>query len=169
MAALDYVIVFSYMLFALSIGLFFSKKASKDSESYFLGGRTLPWWMIGVSMVATSFASDTPLVTTEMVRIDGLQKLWWVLISVMALIVGIFLFSRLWRRANITTDAEFYELRYEGKSAAFLRGFRAFFSGVVQNLVTMGWVIFIVVPYASISSNVWPSAPADPPFSRQRL
>lgn len=142
MAAFDYVIVISYMLFAMSIGVFFSKKASKDSESYFLGGRNLPWWMIGISMAATSFASDTPLVTTEMIRIDGLQKLWWVLISVMALITGIFLFSRLWRRANIITDAEFYELRYEGKSAAFLRGFRAFFSGVIQNLLTMAWVIF---------------------------
>lgn len=142
MTALDYAIVVGYMLIALSIGFFFSKKASQSSEDYFLGGRKLPWWIIGVSMIATSFASDTPLVTTEMVRIDGLQKLWWVLISVMPLIVGIFLFSRLWRRANIITDAEFYELRYEGKSAAFLRGFRAFFSGVIQNLLTMGWVIF---------------------------
>jgi len=147
------------MLFALSIGLFFSKKASKDSESYFLGGRTLPWWMIGVSMVATSFASDTPLATTEMVRVDGLQKLWWVLISVMPLIVGIFLFSRLWRRAQIVTDAEFYELRYEGKSAAFLRGFRAFFSGVVQNLLTMGWVIFAMSTVITILTGL-PKVPS---------
>ena len=142
MTYIDYAIVIGYMLFALSVGLFFSKKASKNSESFFLGGRSLPWWAIGVSMVATSFASDTPLVTTEMVRGEGLQKLWWVLISVMPLIVGIFLFSRLWRRANIITDAQLYELRYEGRSAAFLRGFRAFFSGVVQNLLTMAWVIF---------------------------
>ena len=94
-----------------------------------------------------------------MVRIDGLQKLWWVLISVMALIVGIFLFSRLWRRADITTDAEFYELRYEGKSAAFLRGFRAFFSGVVQNLLIMGWVIFGMSTVITILTGV-PKVPA---------
>ena len=142
MTALDYGIVITYLVFALSVGLVFSKRASKDSESFFLGGRTLPWWAIGISMVATSFASDTPLVTTEMVRKDGLQELWWVLVSVMPLIVGIFLFSRLWRRANIITDAQVYELRYDGKSAALLRGFRAFFSGVIQNLLTMAWVIF---------------------------
>jgi SSS family solute:Na+ symporter len=159
MATIDYVIVVGYMLFALLVGVFLSKRASKNSESYFLGGRSLPWWMIGVSMVATSFASDTPLVTTEMVRIDGLQKLWWVLISVMALIVGIFLFSRLWRRANITTDAEFYELRYEGKSAAFLRAFRAFFSGIVQNLLTMGWVILGMSTVITILTGV-PKVPA---------
>ena len=93
-------------------------------------------------MVATSFASDTPLVVTEITRTDGLQRIWWVFVAVLALIVGIFLFSRLWRRAAIITDAEFYELRYEGKSAAFLRGFRAFFAGIVQNLLTIGWVTF---------------------------
>lgn len=138
----DYVIIVADLVFAVSIGFILSKKASKNSESYFLGSRSLPWWMITTSMITASLASDTPLVHTEMVRQGGLQKLWWVLISVMALIVGIFLFSRLWRRASITTDAEFYELRYEGNSAALLRGFRALFSGLIQNLTIMGWVIF---------------------------
>jgi Na+/proline symporter len=139
---LDYAIIACYMLFALSIGLFFSKSASKSDENYFLGGRSFPWWMIGMSMIATSFASDTPLVVTEITRQAGLQRIWWVFVAVLALIVGIFLFSRLWRRASIITDAEFYELRYEGKSAAFLRGFRAFFAGIVQNLITIAWVTF---------------------------
>jgi len=139
---LDYAIIACYMLFALSIGIFFSKRASKSAENYFLGGRSFPWWMICLSMIATSFASDTPLVVTEITRQAGLQRIWWVFVAVLTLIVGIFLFSRLWRRANIITDAEFYELRYEGKSAAFLRGFRAFFAGVVQNLITIGWVTF---------------------------
>lgn len=139
---LDYAIIACYMLFALSIGLFFSKRASKSAENYFLGGRSFPWWMICLSMIATSFASDTPLVVTEITRQAGLQRIWWVFVAVLTLIVGIFLFSRLWRRANIITDAEFYELRYEGKSAAFLRGFRAFFAGVVQNLITIAWVTF---------------------------
>jgi len=139
---LDYAIMVVYLLFALGIGIYFSKKASQSSENYFLGGRSFPWWMIAVSMVATSFASDTPLAVTELTRTDGLQRIWWVFVSVLVLIVGIFLFSRLWRRAAIITDAEFYELRYEGKSAAFLRAFRAFFAGIVQNLIIISWVIF---------------------------
>ena len=139
---LDYAIMAAYMLFALGTGIYFSKKASQSSENYFLGGRSFPWWMIAVSMVATSFASDTPLAVTELTRTDGLQRIWWVFVSVLVLIVGIFLFSRLWRRAAIITDAEFYELRYEGKSAAFLRAFRAFFAGIVQNLIIISWVIF---------------------------
>jgi len=139
---LDYAIMAVYMLFALGTGIYFSKRASQSSENYFLGGRSLPWWMIAVSMVATSFASDTPLVVTEITRTDGLQRIWWVFVAVLALIVGIFLFSRLWRRAAIITDAQFYELRYEGKSAAFLRGFRAFFAGIVQNLIIISYLIF---------------------------
>ena len=139
---LDYAIMAAYMLFALGTGIYFSKRASQSSENYFLGGRSFPWWMIAVSMVATSFASDTPLVVTEITRTDGLQRIWWVFVAVLALIVGIFLFSRLWRRAAIITDAQFYELRYEGKSAAFLRGFRAFFAGIVQNLIIISYVIF---------------------------
>ena len=139
---LDYAIMAAYMLFALGTGIYFSKRASQSSENYFLGGRSFPWWMIAVSMVATSFASDTPLVVTEITRTDGLQRIWWVFVAVLALIVGIFLFSRLWRRAAIITDAQFYELRYEGRSAAFLRGFRAFFAGIVQNLIIISYLIF---------------------------
>lgn len=142
MTYIDYGIVIGYIVFALCVGVYFSKKASESTENYFLGGRSLPWWMIGISMVATSFASDTPLLITEQVRQFGLQKLWWVLVSVMPLIVGIFLFSRLWRRAAITTDAEFYELRYEGKAAAFLRGYRAIYAGVFQNVIVLAWVTY---------------------------
>ena len=142
MGCVDYAIVAAYLFFALGTGLYFSRRASKSPEDYFLGGRSFPWWMIAISMAATSFASDTPLVVTEITRQDGLQRIWWVFVAVLTLIVGIFLFARLWRRAAIITDAEFYELRYEGRSAAFLRGFRAFFSGIVQNLVTISWVIF---------------------------
>jgi SSS family solute:Na+ symporter len=138
----DYAIIIGYMLFALATGIFFSRRASRSLEDYFLGGRSIPWWMIGVSMVATSFASDTPLAITEITRTDRLQRIWWVFVAVLTLIVGIFLFSRLWRRAGVITDAEFYELRYDGKSAAFLRAFRAFFAGIVQNLIIMAWVTF---------------------------
>ncbi|MCP4612615.1 MAG: Na+:solute symporter [Planctomycetes bacterium] len=151
---LDYAIIVAYMLFALGTGIYFSKRASKSSENYFLGGRSLPWWMIAVSMVATSFASDTPLVVTEIIRTDGLQRIWWLFVAVLTLIVGIFLFSRLWRRAAIITDAEFYELRYEGKSAAFLRGFRAFYSGIIQNLLVIGWITFAMSSIITTMTNI---------------
>jgi SSS family solute:Na+ symporter len=139
---IDYTIIGSYMVFAIAIGVLFSRKASKNPEAFFLGGRSMPWWAICLSMIATSFASDTPIWVTEVTRTDGLQRMWWVIIAVLPLIFGIFLFSRLWRRAGIVTDAEFYELRYDGKPAAVLRGFRAFSSGIVANLFTIGWVTF---------------------------
>ena len=139
--AVDYLVIGGYMLFALVVGVVLSRKASESSENYFLGGRTLPWWLVGISMVATSFASDTPIVVTEMIRQYGLQRIWWFFGSCIGLSMGVFLFSRLWRRAEITTDAEFYELRYEGRSAAFLRAFKGGWTGVVANLITMSWVI----------------------------
>ncbi|MHC4534696.1 MAG: sodium:solute symporter family protein [Planctomycetota bacterium] len=151
---LDYAIIAVYLLFALGTGIYFSKRASKNSENYFLGGRSFPWWMIAVSMVATSFASDTPLVVTEITRTDGLQRIWWIFAAVLTLIVGIFLFSRLWRRAAIITDAEFYEFRYEGKSAAFLRGFRALFAGVIQNLIIISWIIFAMSTIITTMTNI---------------
>ena len=140
LATIDYVIIFGYMAFALTIGFVLSKAASKNSESYFLGGRNFPWWLIGISMIATSYASDTPLVVTEMIRAYGMQRVWWFLSSCIGISTGIFLFSRLWRRAKLTTDAEFYELRYGGKPAAFLRGFKAAWTGTVQNFIIMAWV-----------------------------
>ena len=142
MHPIDYTIILAYIVFAIGVGLFFSRKAAKDSESFFLGGRSLPWWAICLSMIATSFASDTPIWVTEVTRKDGLERMWWVIVSVLPLIIGIFLFSRLWRRANIITDAEFFEFRYEGKPAAVLRGIRACYGGILQNLLTIGWVTF---------------------------
>ncbi len=142
MHLIDYLIIAAYLLFAIVVGFVFSRKASRDSESFFLGGRTMPWWAICLSMIATSFASDTPIWVSEVTRSDGLQRIWWVIVAVLPLIVGIFLFSRLWRRAEIITDAQFYEIRYEGKPAAFLRAFRAMSSGVIMNILTIAWVTF---------------------------
>ena len=139
---IDYAIILAYLAFAVGVGIFFSGKASKNSESFFLGGRSLPWWAICLSMIATSFASDTPIWVTEVTRKDGLERMWWVIVSVLPLIIGIFLFSRLWRRSNLITDAEFFEFRYEGNSAALLRGVRACYGGILQNLLTIGWVTF---------------------------
>ena len=139
---IDYSIIFLYIAFAIGVGIYFSGKAAKDSESFFLVGRSLPWWAICLSMIATSFASDTPIWVTEVTRKDGLERMWWVIVSVLPLIIGIFLFSRLWRRTNLITDAEFFEFRYEGKPAAILRGVRACYGGILQNLLTIGWVTF---------------------------
>lgn len=137
---LDYSIIGGYLLLSLAIGLRMHAQAGKNAESYFLGNRSLPWWATGISLAATSFASDTPLVVTEMIRGRGLQRLWWLFAGVFALIVAVYLFSRLWRRLETITDAEFCELRYDGRAAALLRIVRAFMSGVVGNLITMAWV-----------------------------
>ena len=101
---IDYAIIFAYLAVSLVVGLWMSGRASKDDESYFLGGRSVPWWINGISLAATSFASDTPLVVTELVRGRGLQRLWWLLAMVIALVVGVFLFARLWRRLEAMTS-----------------------------------------------------------------
>lgn len=137
---IDYAIIATYLLVSLGIGLAMTRRAGSSSENYFLGGRSMPWWINGISLAATSFASDTPLVVTEMVRDRGLQRLWWMFAGVFALVVAVYLFARLWRRLEIVTDAEFCELRYDGRSAAVLRVVRAFMSGIVTNLITMAWV-----------------------------
>jgi Na+/proline symporter len=158
LTVLDYGIIVAYLLLSLIIGIVYSRKASQSPEHYFLGGRSMPWWMISISLMATSFASDTPLVVTEITRQFGLQRMWWVFAAVLTLIVGIFLFSRLWRRTAVITDAEFYELRYDGNAAAFLRGFRAFYSGVVQNLIVIAWVTFAMSNIITIMTplnKVW--------------
>jgi solute:Na+ symporter, SSS family len=151
---IDYAIIGTYMVFALGVGFVLSRKASESSENYFLGGRNMPWWLIGISMIATSYASDTPLAITEMVREHGLQRIWWFLSGCLVLITGTFLFARLWRRAEITTDVEFYELRYSGRSAAFLRGFQAVWKGVVRNFVTMAFVTLAMTSIITTLTDV---------------
>lgn len=137
---LDWLIVAGYFAISLIIGIIFLKKAEKSTEDFFLSGRKLPWWLAGISMVATTFAADTPLAVTELVGKNGIAGnwLWWnMLIGGM---LTVFFFSKLWRRANILTDIEFIELRYSGKSAAFLRGFRSIYLGLFINTLIMGWV-----------------------------
>src|SRR3954471_19554102 len=113
------------MLLSLGIGLWYTKKASGGLNDFFLGGRNLTWWVAGVSMVATTFAADTPLAVTELVSQSGIAGnwLWWNFL--LGGMLTTFFFAKLWRRANILTDVEFIELRYSGKEAAFLRGFRS--------------------------------------------
>ncbi len=140
MHLLDWIIILLYFIFSLLIGAYYYKRASKNTESFFLSGRKLPWWLAGLSMVATTFAADTPLAVTELVNKNGIAGnwLWWnMLIGGM---LTVFFYARLWRRANILTDVEFIELRYSGKASAFLRGFKSIYLGLFMNVIIMGWV-----------------------------
>lgn len=141
LSLLDWSIIVGYMLFALGVGIYYSKRASSSPEEYYLAGRSLPWWVIGTSIVATTFAADTPLAITEMSRAKGIWENWfwwsWLLYGLLA----IFLFSRLWRRAKVLTENELIELRYSGKPAAFLRAFKAGYFAILYNFIVLGWVI----------------------------
>ena len=140
MQLIDWIIVVLYFIISLAIGLYYYRKASGNTENFFLSGRQLPWWLAGLSMVATTFAADTPLAVTELVGQNGIAGnwLWWnMLIGGM---LTVFFFAKMWRRAGILTDVEFIELRYSGKSASFLRGFKAIYLGLFMNCIIMGWV-----------------------------
>jgi Na+/proline symporter len=151
LAPIDYAIVGAYLVVAVGVGLVFRKKASASTEEFFLGGRTMPWWLVGTSIAATTYAADTPLAVTEMTREHGLWRNWyWWNITIYHVLV-VFLFARLWRRANVITENQLLEIRYEGRSAAILRGFKASYSAVVLNLLIMGWVIRAV---SSVFSTV---------------
>ena len=119
----DWVVVVAYGAIVLVVGLFFARRAGTGTDEYFLAGRKLPWWLLGTSMVATTFSTDTPNLVTDMVRTGGVSQnwLWWAF-----LITGmctVFFYAKLWRRSGALTDMAFYELRYSGAPAAFLRGF----------------------------------------------
>ncbi len=137
---IDWLVVAAYFGINLAIGLYYRKKASKSTGEFFVSGRQVTWWLAGTSMVATTFAADTPLAVTGLVARQGIAGnwIWWsFLFSGM---MTVFFFARLWRRAETITDAEFVELRYAGKPAAFLRGFRALYFGVLMNCLIVGWV-----------------------------
>ena len=141
LSPVDWLIVLIYLLLSLGIGVYFTRRASKSMADYFVSGRNLPWWIIGTSMVATTFAADTPLVVTGWVRTDGIWKNWFWWNYLFSHVIIIFVFSRLWRRAEVITENELIELRYSGKPAAFLRGFKAFYFSTLFNFIVMGWVI----------------------------
>ena len=137
---LDWTVIALYFLFNLGIGLYYSRRARGSTSEFFLSGRDVPWWLAGTSMVATTFAADTPLLVTGLVVKNGIAGnwLWWNM--VMSGMLTVFLYARLWRRAGVMTDIEFAELRYSGKPAAFLRGFRALYLGIPVNCIILGWV-----------------------------
>src|SRR5437667_5135779 len=137
---LDWSAIVGYLLITLVLGLYFRSRSGRSTEDYFVSGRNVSWWLAGTSMVATTFAADTPLVVTGLVYSQGVAGnwLWWsFLLSGM---MTVFLFARLWRRSGLMTDVQFAELRYAGRPAAFLRGFRALYLGLLMNCLILGWV-----------------------------
>lgn len=140
MQSIDWIIVGVYFILSAGIGTYFTRRAGQNIQEFFLSGRNLPWWLAGTSMVATTFAADTPLAVTELVARNGIAGnwIWWNFLF--GGMLTVFFFARLWRRAGITTDVEFVEIRYSGKPAAFLRGFRSLYLGLFINCVIMAWV-----------------------------
>ena len=137
---LDWSAVIAYLLITLFLGLYFRSRSGRSVDDYFVSGRNVSWWLAGTSMVATTFAADTPLVVTGLVYAQGVAGnwIWWsFLLSGM---MTVFLFARLWRRSGLLTDVQFAEMRYAGKPAAFLRGFRALYLGLLMNCLILGWV-----------------------------
>jgi solute:Na+ symporter, SSS family len=140
LTSFDWGVIAAYFLFNLGIGIYYARRVRESTNEFFLSGRDVPWWLAGTSMVATTFAADTPLAVTGFVAKNGIAGnwLWWNF--VMSGMMTVFLYARLWRRAGVMTDVEFAELRYSGKPAAFLRGFRALYLGVPINCIILGWV-----------------------------
>src|SRR5712692_11045788 len=138
--SVDFAIVGGYFALILSLGLFFARRAKRSMLDYFLSARSMPWWLAGTAMVATTFSADTPLAVTEMVVKNGVAGnwLWWSMLA--SGMLTVFFFARLWRRAEVVTDVELTEMRYAGKPAAFLRAFLAAYLGLMVNLIIMGWV-----------------------------
>ena len=151
---IDWTIILIYIAFSLGVGIYFSKRAKSSTEEYFLSGRTLPWWIVGTSMVATTFAADTPLAITEFVRGPGIWQNWFWWNLLMGSLLGVFLFSRLWRRAEVLTDNELLEIRYSGKPAAFLRAFKAGYFAILYNFIVMGWVINAMASVMAVMLNM---------------
>ncbi|HEX2982273.1 MAG TPA: sodium:solute symporter family protein, partial [Ignavibacteriales bacterium] len=137
---LDWSVIGLYFVVIFAVAIYYARKAGKDTSSFFLSGRNMPWWLAGTAMVATTFAADTPLAVTELVAKNGIAGnwLWWNM--AIGSMLTVFFFAKLWRRAGILTDVEFVELRYSGKEAAVLRGFRALYLGLFMNSIVLGWV-----------------------------
>jgi SSS family solute:Na+ symporter len=153
---IDWVSIIGFFVISLTIGLSVARRAGKNSTEFFVSGRSMPWWLLGVSMVATTFSADTPNLVTDLVRQHGVSGnwMWWsFLITGM---VTVFIYAKLWRRSEVLTDIEFYELRYSGKSAAFLRGFRAIYLGVFFNVVIMAAVLLAAIKIGGVMLGLSP-------------
>ena len=153
---LDYAIIIGFFATTLIVGLLVAKKSGKSSSEYFLSGRNMPWWLLGISMVATTFSTDTPNLVTDIVRNQGVSGnwVWWAFLITGLLTV--FVYAKLWRKSEVNTDIEFYELRYGGKPAKFLRGFRAVYLGVIFNVMAMSAVTLAAIKIGQIMLGLTP-------------
>lgn len=153
---LDYILIIGFFSIVLLIGIIVSKTSGKNTSEFFLSGRTMPWWLLGLSMVATTFSTDTPNLVTDIVRTNGVSGnwVWWAFLITGLLTV--FVYAKLWRKSNVNTDLEFYELRYGGAPARFLRKFRAVYLGVIFNVITMSAVTLAAIKIGSIMLGLEP-------------
>jgi SSS family solute:Na+ symporter len=151
---LDWSAIIAYLAITLVLGLYFRGRSSKSVDDYFVSGRNVSWWLAGTSMVATTFAADTPLVVTGLVYTQGIAGnwLWWAFL--LSGMMTVFLFARLWRRSGLLTDVQFAEMRYSGKPAAFLRGFRAVYLGLLMNCLILGWVTKAMTSIVAVTLGV---------------
>ena len=156
LSTLDYGFIIVFFSLVLGIGIYVSKKSGKNSSEFFLSGRTMPWWLLGLSMVATTFSTDTPNLVTDIVRTTGVSGnwVWWCFLLTGMLTV--FVYAKLWRKSNVNTDLEFYEMRYGGKSASFLRKFRAIYLGALFNIITMASVTLAAIKIGGIMLGLEP-------------
>src|SRR5512136_1328087 len=155
---IDWVIVLASLLICFVPALFFGKRAGKSTSEFFVSGRAVPWWLAGLSMVATTFSSDTPNLVTDIVRRNGVAGnwVWWAF--VLTGVATVFIYARLWRRSGVMTDLEFYELRYSGKAAAFLRGFRSLYLGILFNVIVMASVLMAAIKIGGVLFGLSPLA-----------
>ena len=153
---LDYSIIFGFFALVLFVGIYVSKKSGKNTAEYFLSGRSMPWWLLGFSMVATTFSTDTPNLVTDFVRTDGVSGNWGWWAFLLTGLLTVFVYAKLWRRSNVSTDMEFYDLRYGGKPAHFLRGFRSLYLGVVFNTMAMAAVTLAAIKIGQVMLGLEP-------------
>src|SRR5580704_5890018 len=151
---LDWTSIFGYLALMLLLGLYFRGRSARSTEDYFVSGRQVSWWLAGTSMVATTFAADTPLVVTGLVFAQGVAGnwIWWSFLP--SGMMTVFLFARLWRRSGLLTDVQFAEMRYAGGAAAFLRGFRAVYLGLLMNCLILGWVTKAMTSIVAVTLGV---------------
>lgn len=156
LATLDWVLIFSFFILVLAIGIIVSKKSGKNTSEYFLSNRSMPWWLLGFSMVATTFSTDTPNLVTDIVRNNGVSGnwVWWAFL--LTGLLTVFVYAKLWRKSNVSTDMEFYDLRYGGKPAHFLRGFRSVYLGVIFNIMAMAAVTLAAIKIGQVMLGLSP-------------
>ncbi|WP_417888321.1 sodium:solute symporter family protein [Xanthomarina gelatinilytica] len=156
LSSFDVVLIVLFFAITLFIGIYVSKQSGKSAAEYFLSGRNMPWWLLGVSMVATTFSTDTPNLVTDIVRTNGVSGnwVWWAFL--LTGLLTVFVYAKLWRKSEVNTDIEFYELRYGGKPARFLRGFRAIYLGIIFNILAMSAVTLAAIKIGAIMLGLQP-------------